>query len=224
MLHTSLLDSILRFIFPDRCCICRSIGDLLCTRCQSSFHQYPQLQEEAPPALDHMAIALVFYGSIRQVIHHFKYRSAKRLAVPLATLLANKLMQTPNHYDAIVAVPLHEHRLQQRGYNQALLLAEALAPHLHIKVQAGLVRTRATSQQARLNLRERAENMQGAFMWQAVSVPQRVLLIDDVLTTGATMNACAEALRQAGASYVGAAAIARSLPGYVPDRYNAPIP
>lgn len=218
MLYKSLFDSFLRFVFPDRCCLCRRIGELLCITCQTKFYRYPQLAELPPTALDRMCIALVFYGPIRKVIHQFKYRATKRLALPLAKLMLNELQPLQLSFDAIIAVPLHAERLRQRGFNQAALLAEALADITNIRLLDGLVRMRATNQQARLNKQQRAKNMQGAFVWQGGVVPQRILLVDDVLTTGATMSACAQTLREAGATMIVGSAIARSLPGYVPDR------
>jgi ComF family protein len=111
-----------------------------------------------------------------------------------------------------LAVPLHADRLAERGFNQAEALARAVARGLRLPLISGpLVRVRATEQQAtQADSRARAENMRGAFAWQGAPPPARLVLVDDVYTTGATMGACAEALRHAGAASVCGLALARS--------------
>jgi len=114
--------------------------------------------------------------------------------------------------DVILPVPLHRQRLQQRGFNQAGLLAAEFGRRLSMPVRFGVLgRQRATQPQTRLGRRERLENVQGAF---AVAKPewvrdQSVVLIDDVFTTGATADACGKALLQAGAAGVGVLTLAR---------------
>jgi ComF family protein len=137
------------------------------------------------------------------------------MAVPLGELLVDQLCAAALTADAIIPVPLHPSRQRQRGFNQSELLAAPVAAHYHWPVLSrGLVRVRATEQQAHLDAHARRANMRGAFAWQHnAPPPARVLLIDDVLTTGATIVACASALRAAGCREIYALALARSRPG-----------
>jgi ComF family protein len=153
---------------------------------------------------------------MQQIIHATKYRRRPSLGDTLGDLLAQRL-STPLRDElakaVVVPVPLHRRREMKRGFNQSLVLARALAKSWHLEVMPrALRRTRFTQPQAKLGAAERLQNVEGAF------APARglhletptVLLIDDVLTTGATMNACAAALKAAGASKVIGIALAKA--------------
>jgi ComF family protein len=161
-------------------------------------------------------IIYLFEGPLRTAVHLLKYRKVRRLARPLGELLLKELVLHPLAFDAIAAVPLHADRQSERGFNQAEALADEVARATGVPtLTANLRRVRATEQQARLDIRARAANVEGAFAWVGCQPPPpRVLLIDDVLTTGATMGACASALRMAGAQEIYALALARSRPDY----------
>jgi len=134
------------------------------------------------------------------------------MARPLGALLASHLTAHPLEVDALLPVPLHPDRLAERGFNQAEALASEVARILCLPlINEGLVRVRMTEQQAHLDARSRKENMRNAFQWHGTAAPpRRVLLVDDILTTGATLNGCAEALRSAGTEVVYGLALARS--------------
>lgn len=211
----SLLNAFLALLFPDRCGGCACLGDLLCRRCRASFLPYPHSVDRLPAGLSDVWIAFVFSGPLREVVHQLKYRSVRRLAQPLGSLMVASLAQHPLLVDAVLPVPLHRDRYAERGFNQAEELAREIARSLRLPLIASrLTRVRATEQQARLDAQARAKNMHGAFCWQGAPPPRRVLLVDDVLTTGATMGACAEALRGAGAEQVVGLALARSRPDH----------
>ena len=158
--------------------------------------------------------AWVYDERVALLVHALKYRERPRLARELGAALARALPPGPQvtgggataRFDLVVEVPLHEARLRERGYNQAALLAEALADRIRVPRLAGaLARVRPTPPQARLGPAERRANLAGAFR---VRRPQwlegrNVLIVDDVLTTGATLEACFEALSQAGAHPTG---------------------
>jgi ComF family protein len=167
-----------------------------------------------PATLNEVRVGFVFDGTLRGAVHRLKYDRSPRMAGPLGRLLAAQLVAPCPPVDALIPIPLHRDRMRERGYNQAEALARELAQAWHVPLIAdGLIRERMTAQQASLKASERAENMRGAFGWlPGQPAPMRVLLIDDVLTTGATMGACAEALRQAGSGWVGGVALARSRP------------
>jgi len=167
-----------------------------------------------PPAFDTARAAGRFGGVLRELLHQFKYGRATWLCHDLADLLHGCVLA---HYaaeevDLVVPVPLHNQKQRDRGYNQAALLAAALAPRL-ARLFAGdaLVRTRATPTQTRLHAGQRRQNVHNAF---AVRSPEwvrgrTVLLVDDVMTTGATLSEVAATLKRAGAWRVWAATVAR---------------
>ena len=135
----------------------------------------------------------------------------RALARPLGEILAEGYERYRLPADLIVPVPLHPARHSQRGFNQSLLLAEELSTHTHVPLNhRDLLRVRDTVSQVGLGAADRRTNVQGAFAWQGGLLKgQHVLLIDDVCTTGATMEACALALSSAGAASVWGLTLAR---------------
>ncbi len=149
-------------------------------------------------------------GPLRKLIHLFKYGRVKPLAKPLARLMAESLPRE-HRFDLVVPMPLHWTRQWNRGFNQAELLAKVLSKCLDAPVVRALRRKRRTAPQAGLTNSERRLNVSGAFALNPrVSVKDRhVLLVDDVMTTGATAAACAALLKRAGAKRVSVLALAR---------------
>ncbi|HEY1959478.1 MAG TPA: ComF family protein [Polyangiaceae bacterium] len=144
----------------------------------------------------------VYGGAMSNAITRFKYGPTPELARPLGALLAAEARGRFDHVDAVVPVPLHPSRLFERGFNQAVLLARPVARALGVPLRArALARTRPTERQAELDRSARLQNVAGAFRARRPT-NERILLIDDVRTTGATQNACAEALRGAGSPRV----------------------
>jgi ComF family protein len=171
----------------------------------------------APPAYAFARAVAVYRDGMRTAIHALKYGGRAVVAGPLGQLLAAggpaALPVPPEEWaDALVPVPLHPARLAERGFNQAALLAAPCARQWRRPVlERALVRARATKPQAELDAAQRRANVRGAFV-----VPRpgevrgrRLLLVDDVLTTGATIGAAAGALRDAGAAAVGVLVLAR---------------
>ncbi|MBA7694315.1 hypothetical protein ES703_102922 [subsurface metagenome] len=146
-----------------------------------------------------------FDGAIRQAIHQLKYRNLRALAPPLAKLLKDYLITNPMPGEVVVPVPLHQKRLKERGYNQSQLLARELGKFITLPVVDDcLIRQRYALPQARTSsVEERRSNVANAFICRDHRLQDKqVLLIDDVATSGATLNACALALRTAGATSV----------------------
>ena len=166
------------------------------------------------PRFSYARAAADYGDTVREAVHAFKFRGRRALAAPLGDLLAG--LEPPASPgpppSVIVPVPLHARRERERGFNQAELLARRLGRAWDVPVAArALVRSRATPAQADLPADARRANVRGAF---AVRAPGRVagrhvLLVDDVLTTGATAGACAAALLDAGAAAVGVLTVAR---------------
>lgn len=212
MKRRSLLESLLQLLFPDRCAGCRQLGALFCPACQARLAPYTPDSRALPASLAQIHIAYSFQSPLREAIHQLKYRKARRIAQPLGALLAQHIAAQPHTFDAVASIPLHANRQATRGFNQAEVLAREVARALDLPLIDGpLVRLRDTAQQAQqANAKARAENMRGAFGWHGAPPPRTILLVDDVYTTGATMNACAEALCAAGADAVHGLALARS--------------
>ncbi|MEL7672534.1 MAG: ComF family protein [Chloroflexota bacterium] len=194
-------------LFPPYCAGCERVGSLLCPRCMAAI---TRPTPRAIPGLAEVCVCAEYDGAIGAAIRALKYGGQTRLAEPLGTLLARSLYRSGWSIDLIVPVPLHPARLRDRGYNQAKLVSLYASRALAIPVSSSAVwRVRDTPSQVDLNARERRANMKGAFESDAEIVRGRsVLVVDDVLTTGATIGACAEALRLAGAARVFGATVA----------------
>ncbi len=168
--------------------------DMLCGNCLIGKTQY-----------DLGRSALTFDTSLREVIHHFKYNDRVSLARPLGRALEACLGSNGFAADRVVPVPLYRKRERQRGYNQAALLAARLG----LDVQPGAIRRRKnTESQTDLTRSQRIRNVRGAFECSR-PVGGPVLIVDDVQTTGATINEVAKALKRAGASRVEVLTLAR---------------
>ncbi|HOU23300.1 MAG TPA: ComF family protein [Anaerolineae bacterium] len=196
-----------RLLFPPRCVACRQRGELLCPSCLASVrlrHLVPAGSLHDLHPLSGVRSAAEFAGPMRQAVHHFKYGGLRALAPTLGKMLADNWSEDPYPADLIVPVPLHSSRLRQRGYNQSALLARELGCRTGLPVsEQALTRKIATPPQVGLNAHDRTLNMQGAFACEGGTVRGRaVVVIDDVMTTGATLRACAEELLAAGASRV----------------------
>ena len=168
-----------------------------------------------PPYFDTARAPYLYEGPIRDLIHSFKYNQRTHLRYPLALLTLDGLSRLvpDGQPQLIVPVPLHRSRLRQRGFNQAVLLGRVLSRRLSLPMLPdALVRIRPTEPQITLSATERRVNVKGAFR---VNRPgriagTRILLLDDVMTTGSTMDECAKELKKAGAESVVAATIART--------------
>jgi competence protein ComFC len=149
-----------------------------------------------------------YEGTLRELIHLFKYNGMRRLAAPLGKLMAAAL-PLDQQFDAVAPVPLHWLKWWQRGFNQSELLARAIARRRGIPLVKPLRRNLATRAQAGLSNAQRRENVAGAFRPRRRVNGLRILLVDDVMTTGATAAACARALKKAGAQSVSLLTLAR---------------
>jgi ComF family protein len=155
--------------------------------------------------------AVAYEGPVEAAVHRFKYQGWRRLAAPLAQLLAERLVVEGLAAPSAVAVPLYPDRQRQRGFNQADLLARELARRLDLREPPGrLVRVRATAPQVGHDRLHRWQNVRDAFAWRGRVLEGRSLMVvDDVATTGATLEACASALKLAGAGPVIGVTVAR---------------
>lgn len=221
----------LDLVFPPRCGGCKKWGARWCESCQRSTRVIgsnicprcgePNFGESAALCsrcrtlriyFDGLRSWASFEGPIQKAIHELKYRRNIGLAEVLSTPLV-RLIQAMNWMcDGVLAVPLGKDRLKERGYNQAALLARPTAYALALPfMDKALIRVKETKTQVNLNRRERIDNVKQAFHAREPLVGgRRMLVVDDVVTTGATMNACAQALREAGCEAVYGISLARA--------------
>jgi ComF family protein len=197
--------------------VCDACGDPLARPSQSHIpnHEYRQQCRgcrERDRVLDRARAVGEYSGALREIIHAFKYEKRRSLAAPLAALMGSGGRELLDEADCIVPVPLHRRRERARGFNQA----RDLARDLGLPLIEPLRRTRATPPQIELAARLRQANVKGAFALRRTWFRERrqlgglkVLLVDDVSTTGATLEACATVLKEAGASEVYALTAAR---------------
>ena len=203
--------ALLELIYPIRaeCMGCGAKAgferDWLCEDCRQALAS--RWVGVAPPPegglIAGAAYGYLYGGPAGGLVRNLKYRGVSRLAEPMGRQMVRAFEGLqPALIDCVTPVPMHIRRRRKRGVNQAMLLAREVATGLGLHMEEALVRTRNTRQQARLNDAERLHNLDGAFAVTADVAGKRVLLVDDVCTTGATANACAGALLEGGASAV----------------------
>ena len=234
-----LLHSAVSLLYPPGCTICRKstrAGEYLCDKCETKAVRIvaPFCQKCSEPfegsitntfACANCAHRTIYFdaavaayrgrGIVRQIIHEFKYGRQIHLRHLVGRWLNSALDDErlrQSHFDVIVPVPLHPARQRERGFNQASLLAELLSAQTSIPVKPLLERTRYTTTQTALDRSERMENLHNAFRLRKNANVRslRVLLVDDVLTTGSTLNECARILKRGGAFSVHAVTAARA--------------
>jgi ComF family protein len=220
---------VLDLALPARCPGCGAEGPPICAACLPALDARLELPagiaiglpSDVPPPLLQLEWCAPFTGLIRNALHELKYAGEKRLAAPLGEAIARRWRRAGAGGDLLVPVPVHADRARARGYDQAELIARAAALELGLPCAAILERARATIAQFDLDRSARATNVDGAFRLRprvtpAATTDQRrplagrwIILIDDVVTTGATLAACAKPLIEAGAIGVSAATVAR---------------
>jgi ComF family protein len=165
------------------------------------------------PALSGVRAAFAYEAAARAAVLTLKFRSGRYLAPLMGEFLREELRRRPLQADLVVPVPLASGRLRQRGFNQALLLAEEIATAVSGAVVGNALQRHERPAQQTLRAADRLVNLEGAFSCAAANqvCGRRVLLVDDVVTTGATFSACADVLAEAGARRISAIAFARDL-------------
>jgi len=218
-------------LFPQSCIGCGRPGSYFCARCETQLPWiFPPLCPrcgrpqasgilcpvcaQTTSAVSIIRSPLRFDGAARRAIHQLKYHNLRAIAPTLATYLVRTLRDADYKPDLIVPVPLHPGRARRRGYNQSWLLAREVGRETCTPISAdALARVRdGASQVHTTSVEARRQNVSGAFACNDSSVSgRRILVIDDVCTTGATLESCAVALRSAGAVDVGGLTVAREV-------------
>lgn len=212
---------------PVNCVVCAKEGQYICEGCEAELPllqrpycylcanpDVPQLCKwcfENSPRFDRARAPYHYDGPVQQMVLDLKYRGVRVAAPPMARLLAQYLERNPYPVDALIPVPLHPKRERQRGYSQSGLLCIELSKLTGIPVNdTSLIRARNTAPQVEMDSSEaRRNNIARAFDCATDVEGKRVMLVDDVITTGNTMSACAEELKVSGAASVWGLAFAR---------------
>jgi ComF family protein len=206
---------------PANCVGCGAEGRPICPRCEPALDARLTspagvpigLPGEIPEPLLQLDWCAPFHGVIREGLHAMKYGGERRLAEPLGRAVARRWKAVGVGATIVANVPVHADRAKQRGYDQAELVARVAARELELPFLPLLARARATIAQFDLDRRDRARNVRGAFAVRPAMMDEVtarwILLVDDVVTTGSTLAACAAALMDGGAFGVSAVTVAR---------------
>lgn len=223
-----MLRSLLDLVFPPRCRLCGKVSaEAVCVECLESF---PKIHgnicrkcgkpcqrsvdncRECTGKILHYSIARSggnYTGSLKEAIHCLKYRNGKKIAPYLARFVSDYAAELVDSVGIIAFVPLTGYKEAKRGYNQSRLIAEELSRFYNKPLYRDLVKVRNSPEQNKLGLADRASNVKGVFAAKT-RISDRVLLIDDVYTTGSTVNECALALKRIGAPEVFVLTVART--------------
>ncbi|HEY3414231.1 MAG TPA: ComF family protein [Armatimonadota bacterium] len=222
-------NALLDLLYPPKCYLCGQVGEFVCEDCVAAWPRpeeprCPRCGEPLPigscgwcrdgiAPLAAAAFPYAYAEGVREVVHLLKYRGKRRVAAPMSAAMVRTAWDTPafRGVDAIVPVGLHPRRIRQRGFNQSEWLAEEMSVLMNVPLGMWSIRTRHTRPQVGLSALERKENMRGAFAATPEAAGRRILLVDDVSTTGATAREAARELRDAGAHWVGLITFARDL-------------
>jgi len=221
---------VIDWVYPPRCAGCGKLGVRWCVDCQAKVKVIPQNNicplcgiPQPGPVLCQECIAYQpvytavrswgwYEGTLRSAIHRLKYHSDMGVSEELAKPLTHLLLDLNWQVELVTAVPLSQKRRRERGYNQSALLARWLGLTTGIHFQESVIdRTRDTNSQVGLHAHQRRQNVMGAFTARPqIAAGKSILILDDVTTTGATMQACAQALQAAGASRIYGLTLARA--------------
>lgn len=226
-----LVSSLVSLVYPSTCPVCKNPSDAftyspICANCWTTIKKYngPSCRFCAAPLVSEYAVSCgeclqrrppfstvlnfgLYSETLAEAIHLFKFSGIKRLSWPLGKLLLE--LPIPD-VDGIVPVPVTSKRLMQREFNQTLLLAKVLSKRLRVPIKTALNKKRETLPQIGLRAKERVSNLKNAFEVKEKVDKLRLLLVDDVMTTGATVRECSKTLLKAGAKEVVVVTLARS--------------
>ena len=214
-MRINLSKFILDLLFPHTCCGCDIVGPLLCSNCwqKLDWQLWPVKLELNKTFLDQVSAAFEYTPLTKSIVRRCKYDQVQDAAVLMAELISNYLPPRPNH--TLCPVPLHYKRQSQRGFNQAQTIGNTLAQIWQLPSQNLLIRTVNSSQQVKqIDKNSRLHHLDHHFALNPIfkdNLPSRVTLIDDVVTTGTTLNQCAQILKQNGVKQVNAITFAHGV-------------
>ncbi len=196
------LNWFLKALFPPKCLICKKEGNYLCPR-HHKFKPAP-LNAVTFKFLDNIfASTRYFSDSSEKIITNFKFRGIKDLSNIMAQEMIKDIPKDFLENAALIPIPLHWTRKFWRGFNQAELLVQSLKKiKPDLKTSKNLYRKKKTKQQAKLKKDKRLKNLESAFIWKGKTIPKKVILVDDVVASGTTLDSAAKTLKQIGVKEV----------------------
>ena len=213
-----ILSHLLDLVFPPRCVFCRkfvkSSAETVCPKCVTDLPYTPNGGKQSGDFFKVCVAPLYYEGDVRESFHRFKFREATGYAKTYGKFLAECIAENLNgEYDIITWVPISRKRYKERGYDQSMLIAQAAALCLDDVAVSLLEKHRDVEKQSKMGSAEkRRANISGAYRVTETELVagKRILLIDDIITTGSTISECAKTLKREGAAEVVCACIARS--------------
>lgn len=227
-LHSGIISNIVDFLYPHVCIVSenslpennsnRFISDEILSNLSSvNKNQLEELKNKVKANYVYSLFDFPKKSDFGKIIHHLKYSGMKSLGIFLGEHLSGyakiQLEESKENFDYIIPVPLHKTKVRERGYNQSEFIAKGISEKLNIPLLANAIsRMRYTKSQTKLNLKQRAENMKNAFKLnidkKELIRDKNIIVLDDVITTGATINECVQILKDAGANKIFALSLA----------------
>lgn len=212
----NISDKIINLIFPNVCGICGKISEnSLCKKCENTLKKYIIIKQEEIQNRNYNELISYFNynGIIRNNILNYKFKEKPFLAKTFVKFLSKqeKAFEIIKTYDKIVPVPISRKRFKERGYNQSQLIAKEISKYTKIEIaEKCLYKTKNIIEQSKLNKEERIKNVQGVYELKNMQIleDKKILLIDDIYTTGSTVNECCKTLSEAKPSKIGVLVLA----------------
>ena len=214
-----IINKILNLIYPPVCGFCGEISkDSLCNKCKINLKEYElnklEKNRNKEKYYDEIFYLLKYKSLVREKIIEYKFRDKSYLYKTFSEIILKnkKLCSIIKKYDIIIPVPIHAKRKRTRGYNQTELIAKEIAKKLNIEPMKGnLVKTKNIKPQSELGRKERKQNIKNVFevkKWEEIK-SKKIIIFDDIYTTGSTVNECARVLKESGAQKIGVITLAK---------------
>lgn len=202
-------ENVLSFLFPSKCIFCKKYGEVICHKCIKRLEKYETIKviKLKNKNLDYLIYFFKYEKIIRKLILQYKFFNRPMISAMFSKIILKneKICGNLKFYDIIIPVPMHEHKKRCRGYNQTELFSKQIADKLWITYNENvLIKTKNNARQSSLNLEDRTNNVKNIFkiIDENAVRNKNVILIDDIYTTGATLEECTKELKKAGCKTV----------------------
>lgn len=204
-----LWEKILDLLYPKQCIICGKFNeDFICNKCYKQFEKQPIIQEYSDKNFKEHMYIFKYENTIRNLILDYKFNDKAYIYEFFTKIILKnkKICRKLKSYDIIIPVPIHKKREQERGYNQSSLIAKKIAKEIEnlIMIEDVLIKTKNNKKQSSLSMYERQENVKSVYKLQNKEkiYNKKIIIFDDIYTTGATANECAKVLKENGAKEI----------------------